>query len=454
MSEYTYVSPLLVEWDESKSRLSLALLSELLPAVREGEEAKELLVQEGSLSSVERERYASLVRAGENAKERLFLAALPLIRLIATKEWRRRQQWSSKVSVEDLIQEATVGFLKGLSSFNLDAMRSSSTNYLGQWMLVEVRRAAESLDHDMQVGHEAGERFRKIRAIRSRLVGELGREPTDQEIVDASTDSSFVSGGTKLGRVADGGRAPKGVTLDQVAEERNTRGRVGHVPRFGSIEDNDSGAGGGAWQVDLGRVSSTSTSKEGFDQDPADVVSDMVVPTAFADLLAKLFNEIGLGEEQRLIISMRYGLPPHKEAMSARKISNMTKVHRERVSKVLAAFTAEMSLPNGHFHRILSTMPEEDVEAVNMAGVLYELGECNMKHVAPVPVILTESKMKEKNKPIPHGESTSDGVIAWFECEFHKRYFAGMYPDRNRIPQRRACPACNRPSPLRKVETP
>jgi DNA-directed RNA polymerase sigma subunit (sigma70/sigma32) len=189
-SDSNYISPILRTLDNT--RLTVELLQESIPIMRAGEAAQETLDASKNLNDAKRRALRKAVRDGEKAKEQLFNSALPLIKAIAKKEYNRRQQWGSQILMDDLIQDATIGFFKGLRIFDVSEIKKSATNYLGQWMLSEMRRAAEGMDNDLQVGHDAGERYRRIRAIRSRLAGELGREPTDQEIVTASKDPAYV----------------------------------------------------------------------------------------------------------------------------------------------------------------------------------------------------------------------------------------------------------------------
>jgi DNA-directed RNA polymerase sigma subunit (sigma70/sigma32) len=198
-----YSSPLLSRVVSNK--LTVELLEIHIPILREGEKADEVLrTKQGKLSEKQVRGLRRLVKEGARSKEILFNSALPLIRTISQKEYRRRSQWGSAIPLDDLMQDAIVGFFKGLRIFELTAARKSATNYLGQWMLSEMRRAAESMDNDLQVGHDAGERFRKIRAIRSRLYNDLNREPTDEEIVDASNNSDYTLKPGLVGRISGG----------------------------------------------------------------------------------------------------------------------------------------------------------------------------------------------------------------------------------------------------------
>src|SRR5690606_25244169 len=95
-----YVSPLLARIKEEET-LTLDNLAHYVPIVHEGKEAAELL-QENPRHPDRRELHRK-ARAAEEAKEKLILIALPLIKSLAYKEFSRRQAWNSRVSFEDIV---------------------------------------------------------------------------------------------------------------------------------------------------------------------------------------------------------------------------------------------------------------------------------------------------------------------------------------------------------------
>jgi len=276
----SYVSPLLQKVDST--RLTVELLRELVPVVQEGQSAADKLSDassnnEATKSSTHRELHKK-VRDGERAKEALFNAALPLIRTIAQKEYRRRQQWGSQIPMDDLMQDAIIGFFKGLRIFDTSAINKSATNYLGQWMLSEMRRAAEAMDHDLQVGHDAGERYRRIRAIRSRLASELGREPTDEEIVEASKKPEYVVRPGMVGKATNAkNHSIKGLTLEQVQDEKENRERVGSTARFSSSSsESDEGSDVRGNLIDIERaVNANEIDPQSNSNDPEIVIGSL-----------------------------------------------------------------------------------------------------------------------------------------------------------------------------------
>jgi len=441
-----YSSPLVVR--VSNARLTVALLTSEIPKIRDGEEAVRLLaIPSGNRSERRLEELIRMKRVSENAKEAVFAAALPLIRAVASKEWRRRQQWGSQVPLEDLIQEATLGLLKGLAAFKSDAMGRSATNYLGQWMLVEMRRSSEVMDHDLQVGHDAGERFRKIRALRSRLLHDLAREPSDEEIAEASRNPQYVTRPNMLGKApVEGGEEPslgKGVTPTQVAEERAARTRVGHAVRFDAAYGDESGANPTAGVVDPDRITINSGLVD-HGTDPAELVANEASQQVIAALVAQVIQKIQMPDEQRDIIARRYRLNPYVEEMSAREISRTTGVHRERVTRILRAFSLEVSKKGGHFHKAISKLSTEDLYAVGLQWIVDALGpwDNTVKTIKPASRILTEDRSQKKHTPLPAGDTTRSGVLIWYKCAYHGQRFSTLYEPGVRPAQNKACPQC------------
>jgi RNA polymerase sigma factor (sigma-70 family) len=397
-----YHSPLIEQI--SANRLTLELLQEHIPVIKAGEEASRLLdVPSASRGEQRIEELHQLRRQGARSKEILFAAALPLIRMLASKEWRRRKQWGSPILMEDLVQEASVGFMKGLAAFRMDAMKSSPTNYLGQWMLVEMRRSSENIDNDMHVGHDAGERFRKIRALRSRLLVELGREPTDAEIADASSNPEYLTRPSYLGRVAESGAHPiRGLSEEQVADAKRAHNQVGFFARLDSDTDETHHHSHIATVApDRVVAADTPTQSSSHNSDPADIVATAAAVHTMVDLLTEAVARMRVGGEQRDIIARRYQLPPYDDQCSVREIARRTGVHRERVTRILNAFTYELTTPGGHFHALCHSMPPGTLESMEYPWIADTLGEwpsdIPLTNPRTPSRILTEERTKKTN---------------------------------------------------------
>lgn len=421
VSEYT--SPLLSR--VANNKLTVELLVEHIPIIREAEKAESIIsTKKDKLSDKQLRGLRVLIKNGARSKETLFNSALPLIKTISQKEYRRRAQWKSTIPLDDLMQDAIVGFFKGLRIFDITASRKSATNYLGQWMLSEMRRAAEAMDNDLQVGHDAGERFRKIRAIRGRLYNDLNRDPTDEEIVTASNDTTYNSKPGLVGRVSASGNKPKGVTLEQIKEEREMRSRMGTAIRLGVASENDDGSGSvepGEISLDrtIGGEQNSDDSKPNDLSDPAVIFESQASGEMIASLVSKLLIHLELPEQQSEIISRKFGLSPYEKESSAREISRVMGIHREKIARVLNAFQAEILTPGGALHKILKNVDYEDLSNLGLGWLSDSLGEWKNEYDA---LVLDASE--ELTRPI---SLASDRKLremrAYYVCSYENNIF-------------------------------
>lgn len=438
------------------NRLTVDMLIEEIPKIRAGEEAEKRLNTNVKMTIKVKKELMVVIKQGKQSKEKIFVSALPLIRTVAVKEFKRRQQWNSRVSLDDLMQEAIVGFFKGLSGFKVESIKTSATNYLGQWMLVEMRRSAEVMDHDLQVGHDAGERFRRIRAIRSRLVNDLGREPTDQEISDASRDPKYVVRPGMVGKAPNEGEKPaigKGISLTQIEEEKKAKNRVGFMSRISTgTEENEDSATSGVF-VDEQKINTFDIVEDSY-SDPAEIAANVQSNEFVSALVYKALEEMKLPVMQTEVISRRYGLSPHTEQASARKIAKEMGIHRERIARILAAFTSEMTKTGGVFHRIISRINREDLDALDLSWLYESLGAWDESYaeIDSLPSILTENFTKQNSKSLEAElETKASGFLAWYLCDFEDKVFTGMYLNENDIPKYRVCSDCNKNAELFKT---
>lgn len=439
------------------NRLTVEMLIEEIPKIRAGEEAEKKLNTSVKMTIKVKKELMVLVKEGKQSKEKIFVSALPLIRTVAVKEFKRRQQWNSRVSLDDLMQEAIVGFFKGLSGFKVESIKTSATNYLGQWMLVEMRRSAEVMDHDLQVGHDAGERFRRIRAIRSRLANDLGREPTDQEISDASRDPRYVVRPGMVGKApaveGDKPAVGKGISLTQIEEEKKSKNRVGFMSRIstGSEDNEESGING--LFVDEQKINTFEIVEDSY-SDPAEIAANVQSNEFVSALVYKALDEMQLPEIQTEVISRRYGLSPYTDQASARKIAKEMSIHRERIARILAAFTSEMTKTGGVFHRIISRINREDLDALDLSWLYESLGPWDdaYQNFDTLPSILTENFNKSNSKSLTTElETHAPGFLAWYLCDFEDKVFTGMYINESDIPKYRVCSDCNKNAELFKT---
>jgi RNA polymerase sigma factor (sigma-70 family) len=328
--------------NRSGETITKELLHELLPVIYDAEATED----------------ARSTRMAERAKKRLYEAAYPLIVDISRKEYERRKQWNSMSTMDDLIQDGSIGFFKALNGFNLDAMGASATHYLGQWILVTMRRGAESFDHDFQVGHDQGQKFRKIRAIRGRLVNENGVEPSDTEIVSASQTHGNEFSGAYLGS-KNRPVSVAGVSLADISEERLYRQRFGSIERL-DVENNYEDGSPGI------QVASTGI-------DPGDQVAEWDASGQLQTLVTACLHVMNVSDVDRDIICRHYGLAPYSESASLRAISRDLNVSRDRISTIIRRFNDTIKAPGGVLYQLLNRMTSDDRDALGVMWLWEQL---------------------------------------------------------------------------------
>lgn len=454
---YEYVSPLMNRVKNDSEELSLDTLKKYVPLVQKGYEAQaQLDDHESKLSAQERRQLSRTILQGESAKEKLFLIALPLIRSMALAEYNKRQSWNSKVSLEDLFSDGLSGFLRGIKAYNVDGAQKSATNYIGQWITTEMRRNADTMDQDFFIPGEAVERHRKIRAIRSRLTDQLDREPTDQEIVDAAMDKSF-AGGTFLGRSRENkikeaeSERPRRriITLKHVEEERQHRNRTGTIKSINQVASNED-------EHVLTESSFTSVigdeDHDNFSDKGHSEIDARAARIALSQLLENAFIIMEIGRMQSDIIRRRFGLVPYMENQTLKDIVIHTGIPKHKVTRILTAFSAEMTRKNSPFHELINSISVDETESMGIGWVHKSLGTFTPPATPNVNRELKESMVTQNKivrdtpKMVSYLVDNDNGVLAQFYCEYEDFTYAIAYISRDSVPTTRTCPRCQRQS--------
>lgn len=370
-------------------QLTLDVLAHYVPIIHAGYDSHDPMV----------------IRRAQRATEELLEISMPLIKNIARKEYNRRQKWNSRVPLEDIIQEGTWGFLRGIRAYNVDGNHKSPTNYLGQWVHSDIRRNIEEMDHDFSIPHETIERHRKIRAIRSSLFTTLGREPSDEEIIAHHNDEKIVN---KLGptkKSATSKRKP--LEQKHIDEERAYASVTGALP---PVEPNVSPS-----------VENTIT---------------LPLNSFFTDV----FHAMNIGEVQEKVIRAKFGLPPYDSEQPLRTISNETGLSNYKITQIINAFLAEMGSSNSTFHRILKDLPLDEIEALGLGWVLSSF-HSRTSHGTP-KVLTTLTGKTSFGEP---GRDVARYTPA-YRCPTHGVFTVKLLMKRN-LTITSPCPTCGAPSP-------
>lgn len=389
--------------------LTLELLREHVPTVRIGQEAIKRLKDESvPRTRLELNTLLKEKRQGSRSQEALIISALPLIKNIASREFQRRKAWNSRVSYDDLLQEAIAGFIRGLLSYDETADHNSATNYLGQWITTSIRRKIEALEHDFAIPYEVVERARRIRAVHSRLSSELGRNPDDEELLEALNDpdgsakNGYRWGGAKGHTVAPESTEPV-VEKPPVRKSTEKRFSQAHL-----LEARALAARSYALQP---HDAPTSESDDSFERasTPLTIAANNDDRVDVQDLSAsrnQFFNDafisMKIGSRQKDIIIRFFGMQPYDEPQTQKEIIANTALPPRFVKSVITTFQTYMPQQGGVFHKLVLALEPDDIESLELTWLIPLLGDWpkNKKQADNPPPVLTQSTLKTSSKAL------------------------------------------------------
>lgn len=440
-----YESPVLRQMRSDVGGWTIEMLAELAPVYQAGYAAQEQLKNDPPQDLLHHAELQQAVVAGEAAKEKLVLAGMSLARSLAMNELNRRAQAGGLTQLDDLMQEAFIGMLKGLRNYDPGKQRESPTNYVSGYITMEMRRGETAkLDSDFSVPVEVSTLDRRIRALRSRLAGDLGREPTPQEISDASADPKYAV--ATLMAAKGGNRKPKRIPVEKVVEERNHSTRVGPLTRPGGYDD---GEGAGPDPYDAGVPLATSE-QVGSDERALQDAQQ----TGVRELLMLTMRAMGLPAVQSEIVMRHHGLAPYAESQTAARIGRELDLESGKVSEVVEAFSVEMARPGGAFHRLCSQRSAAELADLGMPWIQQALGAWDdvpeaRQNQPPPPVLVEEIvPVKRRRAPRPVVENTTGFTLAQYQCLYDGADYVVPYEAPEDVLTTRPCPRCQNPSVL------
>lgn len=107
------------------------------------------------------------------------------LKLVVSYVMKNRQYWNRGLTVNELIQEGNIGMMRAVEKFDYRKGFKFSSIAV-PWIDQGLRRGLANLGASIRIPVHQGERAQKIAAAHNRLTNELEREPTIEEVADAS----------------------------------------------------------------------------------------------------------------------------------------------------------------------------------------------------------------------------------------------------------------------------
>lgn len=371
--------------------LSLALLKEHVPIVKNGQAAKQALSDaENNLDIEQKQELLKQQLKGSKSQEVLIISGLPLIKNIASKEFQRRKAWATRISYDDVLQEAIAGFIRGLLSYDETTDHNSPINYLSMWVTTTIRRKVETMEHDFAIPYEVVERARRIRAVSSRLNNELSRPPTDEELLDGLNNPTSYTRNTRWGSTEE-------TPQPRTGSKKFTQAHLDEARQLGTRSYGlQSYEVQGAENDETYEKASTPLTSENTQTNES--IEDNDLDRSRLVFYNQAFIHMKIGANQQDIILRAFGLKPYEDEQTQKEISTETGFPPRFIKNVLTSFATYMALPGGAFHHLLLTCDPDLIEGLEMAWLLPILGEwpsgLNKPHPAPSALTQTNTKTK------------------------------------------------------------
>ncbi len=152
----------------------------LAQTIERGVEARARLEAGEELDDEERERLVQAVVDGEAAFDTFVAANLRLVVSVASKFSRR-----SSMDLSELIQEGNLGLIRAVEKFDWRRGFKFST-YATWWIRQAIQRGVAASERTIRLPVALHDALVKVRAARARLETTYGREPTVEELAEAT----------------------------------------------------------------------------------------------------------------------------------------------------------------------------------------------------------------------------------------------------------------------------
>ncbi len=293
----------------------------LATAIREGKEAQQRL-QSDNLDPETRKQLELVRQRGLNAEQRLAQANLRLVVSVAKRYVGRG------MSFLDLIQEGNLGLLRAVEKFDPTLGYKFST-YATWWIRQAISRAIADQARTIRIPVHMVESINRQIRVQRRLMQELGREPTPEEV---ALEMDYLLPEDKM---AIEEAQLSGQPLDPVLQRRLqiAATKVRRVMRIAQEPM--------SLETPVGSEENSSL---------GDFIEDENLPgpadQANRHLLKEQMNEIlsGLSERERKVLEMRFGLKDGT-ARTLEEVGQEFGVTRERIRQIEAKALRKLRHP-------------------------------------------------------------------------------------------------------------
>lgn len=260
----------------------------------------------------ERELLARAQAGDREARNTLALTWLPWAWRLVLRYMRRPGVVTGSLTEDDLFQEAVIGLLIYAVNGYDPARGQRFSTYATWWIRQRITRAIDDSAAVIRQPMYVSTALRKVRRAYAAMAQELGRDPTDAELVDSGHVTAH-----DLAFAARAGEAP--LSLDA------------------SNADDDATGDGIGYTAALADLLST--------QDAASVEDEAIRPIIVASLLGIMADV--LSEREQQVLRLRYGLDSTSaDGMTLEQVGRALGISRERVRQIEAHALAKMREPH------------------------------------------------------------------------------------------------------------